>query len=434
MGGLGAESPATTETRQQWVAPLLGLLGYQLEYQPRGREVNGKTYPISHRAANRADMPVHIIGCNEPAGLDRKPEKTGLRMSAHAMVQEYLNLQDELYALVTNGRLLRLLRDSSRLVKLTYLEFDLDRIFTDGLFADFALLFRLLHVTRMPAAPESTSESIIERYHQDSLESGERIRDGLSRAVEEAILAFANGFLAHPANDALRNAVHSGELTANAYYQHLLRLIYRLLFLMVIEERDLVFPPGTDPSKRVVYEQYYSVQRLRRLSEKRYLADHRKHDLWLALLATFRLFEANGPGHKLGIAPLAGDLFSPFAVGSLGNCLLGNDVLLGCLRSLCLYSNPISGQMIRVNYAALNVEEFGSVYEGLLEYEPVFQGVGSSEIASSEVASSEIGNREIGNRESGAAAPTSLIPSSSPPTSLLATSLIPSLPPYWLPP
>ena len=59
------------------------------------------------------------------------------------MVQEYLNLSDQLYAIVTNGRLLRLLRDSSRLVKLTYLEFDLDRIFTDGLFADFAVLYRL---------------------------------------------------------------------------------------------------------------------------------------------------------------------------------------------------------------------------------------------------------------------------------------------------
>ena len=55
--------------------------------------------------------------------------------------------------------------------------------------------------------------------------------------------------------------------------------------------------------------------------------------------------------------------------------MLGNDVLLGCLRALGLYQHPDTGQIIRVNYAALNVEEFGSVYEGLLEYEPVFLGV-----------------------------------------------------------
>ena len=300
-----ADSPATTETRQQWIVPLLGLLGYQLEYQSRGLELNGKIYAISHRVMNRGRTPVHIIGCREPAGLDRKPEKAVLRMSAHAIVQELLTLQDELYGLVTNGRLLRLLRDSSRLVKLTYLEFDLDRIFSDGLFADFAVFYRLLHATRLPSFAEKAVESLIERYHQDSLDSGARIRDGLSRAVEQAIRDFANGFLAHPANGDLHQSVDAGELKPDVYYQHLLRLIYRLLFLMVIEERDLVFPPGT-------------------------------------------------------------------AIGVLSSCILANDALIGCLRSLGLYQHPDSGQLIRVNYAALNVEEFGSVYEGLLEYQPVF--------------------------------------------------------------
>ena len=41
-------------------------------------------------------------------------------------------------------------------------------------------------------------------------------------------------------------------------------------------------------------------------------------------------------------------------------------------RSLSVYEHPENHQLIRVNYAALNVEEFGSVYEGLLEYKPVF--------------------------------------------------------------
>jgi len=369
---LRPDSAATTETRQQWVVPLLGLLGYQLEYQSRGVELNGKTYAISHRVANRGQTPVHITGFREPSGLDRKPEKAVLRMSAHAMVQEYLTLAEELYGLVTNGRLLRLLRDSSRLVKLTYLEFDLDRIFTDGLFADFAVLYRLLHATRLPASQDAAAESLIERYHQDSLDSGSRIRDGLSRAVEQAIRDFANGFLAHPANETLRNAAASGELKPDLYYQHLLRLIYRLLFLMVIEERGLVFPPKTPPVKRDIYERYYSVQRLRRLSEKRYLADRRHYDLWLALQATFHLFEAGGAGTKIGLAPLAGDLFSSDAIGLLARATLGNDVLLACLRSLGLYRHPDTRQVIRVNYAALNVEELGSVYEGLLKFNAVF--------------------------------------------------------------
>lgn len=377
LDALKADSPATTETRNLWIVPLLGLLGYQLEYQARGVELNGKNYPISHRVTNRGQAACHIIGYREAAGLDKKPERTTVRMSAHALVQEYLNLCDHVYGVVTNGRLLRLLRDSSRLVKLTYLEFDLDRIFTDGLFADFAVLYRLLHVSRLPASTEATAESLIERYHQDSLESGARIRDGLSKAVEQAILSFGNGLLAHAENEGLRQAIRSGDLKPADYYHHLLRLIYRLLFLLVIEERDLVYPATVPSANRQVYDRYYSLQRLRRLSEKRYLADHRHSDLWLSLIATFRLFEADGPGGKLGLAPLAGDLFGPDAIGSLNRCMLTNEVLLGCLRSLGLYQHPDSGQLIRVNYAALNVEEFGSVYEGLLEYEPVFHTVGN---------------------------------------------------------
>ena len=369
-------SNATTETRNLWIVPLMGLLRYDIEYQPRGTELNGRIYVISHRATNRADAPVQIIGSRDPAGLDRKPANATRRMSAHALVQEFLNLHDQLYGLVTDGHVLRLLRDSSRLVKQSYLEFDLDRIFTDGLFADFAVLYRLLHATRLPLTNDTAATSLIEQYHQDSLDSGARIRAGLSTAVEHAILDFGNGFLAYPNNDGLRAAVVNGDLSAGDYYQQLLRLIYRLLFLMVIEERDLVFPADTPRAPRDIHRKFYSVARLRRLAEQRYLADPRRQDLWLALQACFRLFEADGPGVKLSIAPLAGDLFSAAAIGSLASCTLANDVLLGCLRSLGLYRHPDSGQIIRVNYAALNVEEFGSVYEGLLEYEPEFTGEG----------------------------------------------------------
>ena len=108
--------------------------------------------------------------------------------------------------------------------------------------------------------------------------------------TKQAILDFGTGFLAHDTNESLRKAVREGTLTPEEYYKHLLRLIYRLLFLMVIEERDLVFPPETPKDKREIYRNYYSVHRLRLLSEKSYLADPRRYDLWLALVANFNLF------------------------------------------------------------------------------------------------------------------------------------------------
>ena len=105
-----AGSNATTETRNLWMVPLLGLLRYDIEYQGRGTEIDGRIYAISHRATNRANTPVQVIGTRDPAGLDRKPANAARRMSAHALVQEFLNLHDQLYGLVTDGHVLRLLR------------------------------------------------------------------------------------------------------------------------------------------------------------------------------------------------------------------------------------------------------------------------------------------------------------------------------------
>jgi len=371
-----AKHPATTETRNQWIIPLMGLLRYDIEYQAQGTVLDGRIYAISHYATNLANTPVQIIGTRDPHGLDRKPKNATRRMSAHALIQEFLNLHDQLYGIVTNGSVLRLLRDSSRLVKQSYLEFDLDRIFGDGLFADFALLYRLLHATRLPVSNEDAAESLIERYHQHSLDQGARIREGLSSAVKKAVLSFANGFLKHPDNHDLRTNINLEVLSASDYYQQILRLIYRLLFLMVIEERNLVFDDQAKKWHREIYGNYYSVTRLRYLSENRALHADRHHNLWCALQACFRLFEANGPGDHIGITPLAGDLFSSDALRSLNGCKLGNDVFQTCLRSLSVYRHPETSQIIRVNYAALNVEEFGSVYEGLLEFESEFIGEG----------------------------------------------------------
>jgi hypothetical protein len=365
---LNITDAATSLTRQQYMGSLFTFLGYELQPHTSGLSVTGQTqtYPISHTAGNRGNTPVYIIGYNDPAGLDRKPENASRRMSAHALMQEYLNLAEALYGIVTNGRVIRLLRDSSRLVKQSYLEFDLERIFEDNLYADYALLYRLLHVTRLPADAQRPAECLLERYHLDSLEAGSRIREKLSGAVENAIVTFANGFLSHPANGDLRDALHNHTITADTFYQQQLRLIYRLLFLMVIEERNLIFADDVPLQYRTIYAQGYSIQRLRQRAERPHNHDKRHYDLWQGLRSTFQLFERGG----LGIKPLAGDLFGAHAIPHLQQCHLNNDVLLQCISELSIYKNA-KGVVSRVNYAALNVEEFGSVYEGLLEFKPV---------------------------------------------------------------
>jgi len=359
----------TSETRNQWMIPFLGLLGYKVEFT-RAEEVMGKSYAISHRDKSLDGFPVHIMGFKD--SLDKKRKDGGPRMSPHALVQEYLNLTEHLYAIVSNGLQIRLLRDSSRLIKLSFLEFDLERMMDEEHYADFAILYRLMHYTRMPVSQDAVAESLIETYHTNSLESGSRIRAGLSEAVESSILSFSKGFLQHPKNDALRQWLEEGETHAKSqeFYQWQLRLIYRLLFLMVIEERDLIFPKEANKKQRDIYYDYYSINKLRKLSEKRYLADAKYSDYWQSIQNTFKLFEDDKFGSPLGILPLSGDLFGYRALGVLNESKIDNKVVLECLKNLSIFKNADTGQIMRVNYASLNVEEFGSVYEGLLEYDP----------------------------------------------------------------
>ena len=360
----------TSETRKFWIIPLLEMLGFDTVYS-KSETLNGKGYAISHRANNLDQFPIHIMGFRD--SLDKKRTDSGPRMSPHGLVQEYLNLTEHLYAVVTNGVYLRLLRDSSRLIKLSFIEFDLGSMMDDEHFADFAIMYRILHASRMPQKTDAGAISLIEQYHQDALDSGSRIRNGLSQAVETSIRMLGEGFLAHPDNELLRTQVTTNKLNADELYEYLLKLIYRLLFLMVIEERDLVYPKGCNKEKRQIYYSYYSLVSLRRISEKPYLADQRFSDLWINLKNCFALFDRGDKGEKLDLKPLAGDLFGYKAIGVLNTCSLDNKTLLTCLLNLNIFENPVTRQKMRVNYGSLNVEEFGSVYEGLLEKDPVLQ-------------------------------------------------------------
>ncbi len=363
---------ATTETRNFWVVPLLSNLGYTLSYNAQAEELNGKAFNIGYRDSQLDGLPIYIGGFYE--SLDKRPENKKLRVSPHAMVQEYLNYSEHLYGVVTNGKCLRLLRDASRITRLSYVEFNLQKMMEEDLYSDFVTLYRLLHASRMPRKMDGGADSIIEKYHQQGLEAGSTIRNKLGDAVKDSILDLANGFINHPKNSLLREAFKNGEINEDRYYRHQLRIIYRLLFLFVIEERNLVYSESNTPeTKRFsqIYFNYFSLMRLRKMARKLQPPDAQRHyDLWQSLLSTFSLFEDKEMGKKLGIMSLQGELFSYGAITSaqydLHLCYLSNAVLLKVMKALGYFENE-NGVLIAVNYGGLDVEEFGSVYEGLLE-------------------------------------------------------------------
>ena len=367
LAKLPEDNLATSETRNRWMMPFFSTLGYDLSSPRVAAEVDGQTYAISHRAGKDDNStPIHIVGFRQ--SLDRRPDSGRPRLAPHSLVQEYLNRTEHLWGIVTNGSTLRILRNSNLLRKQAYIEFDLEQIMRDELFADFALLFRLIHASRLPKGIDDASSCQLELFHKQTVEQGGRVRDHLRDGVEKALTQFGNGFLNHPRNATLRAKVQDKSLEPFDFYEQLLRLIYRFLFLMVSEERNLI-------SDNMTYRQHYSVSRIRRLVEVR-AAYTNQEDLWLSLALTFKLFQDESLGPLLSVPTLNGDLFDPARTSELNESSLSNRDLLLAMWEICMYREKVGKNKWtpwrKINYAALDVEELGSVYESLLEFQPVF--------------------------------------------------------------
>jgi hypothetical protein len=363
---LRPDDPATTVTRDAWVIPFLGLLGYELRYNQKAYEVDGLSFAISHRAGEGEDAPpVHIVGAGQPLG--RVPASGRPRLAPHSLVQEYLNRTDHVWGLVTNGLTLRLLRNSTFIRRQAYVEFDLQALLDGQHFQDFVALYRLLHRTRLPRGLDDSRDSLLEKYREHSEEQGGRVREHLREGVEECIKLLANGFLRHPANEELRHRVSrsctgNARITAEALYRQLLRLVYRFLFLLVSEDRGLL-------SRNPLYREHYGVGRLRRLLDQRRVAFSDHDDLWQSLRVLWQVLADEKFARFLDLAPLNGELFSP---QDLDQHTLTNRDLLEAFWRLAWYQEGRSSPR-RVNYAALDVEELGSVYESLLEFHPAVE-------------------------------------------------------------
>ena len=392
------KDPYGTRRARDLMERLLQSLGYKLDRQVANIEVAGTGYDISYTCTDLGNMPFVIIGENittdgsintlDKCSLDYRAKGDMRKKSAHATMLEYLNATENVYGIISNGQILRIIRNSGQLVKLTYIEFDLRRMLEEDKYTEFCLMFRLLHASRFRTSGDEPC--VLERWFNMSIESGNRIRNGLSRAVQTTMETIGNAVLTSKGegNDALRRAFADGTMDAARLNKELIHFIYRLLFLFIIEERGLVYqiPDSVDAPDykqqcqwQDIYKKYYAASRLRRLSELSYLKQRQYSDLWQGLMDTFHLFEPDTFGEKLGIKPLGGVLFGTETLHWLKQCQVSNRDLLAAFAALNEFTDERQ-QRVKINYSSLDVEEFGSVYEGILEMRPFVQpGVAASD-------------------------------------------------------
>jgi hypothetical protein len=325
-----------------------------------------RSYPLSAIACG-GRLPLVIAACTlRLEDRDRLFGDAGRQRSAFGLLQDYLNMADTaLWGIASNGLVLRLVRDNYSLTRPAWIEADLERIFAEDRFADFSLLWLLMQASRFGSGEQLAQHCALEAWYAASREQGTRAREQLRGGVEEALRALGQGFLSEAANSDLRQRLANGALTPIGYYQQLLRLVYRLIFLLTIEERGLLHPHDADPQAVRLYEEGYSLRRLRERARRRRAWD-RHADLWQALKP---VFAGLAVGQPLLALPALGGLFATDQCSDLDSAQLGNRALLAAVAKLAWMQSD--GSLTRINWRDMGPEELGSIYESLLELVPM---------------------------------------------------------------
>ena len=226
---------------------------------------------------------------------------------------------------------------------------------------------------------DKTLEALLKKSASNQQEVTEQLGYQVRRAVE--VLIHSLDRADQDFGRELLAGVKEGVL-----YESALTVMMRLVFLFCAEERELI------PSKPFpVYEQNYSVSTISK--QLRELADQhgeelleRRFDAWPRLLAAFRAVFGGLEHDDAHIPAYGGSLFNPdrfpFLEGRKAGTTwrddeanplpVNNRTVLHLLEALQLLQIRVPGggpaEARRVSFRALDIEQIGHVYEGLLDH------------------------------------------------------------------
>jgi hypothetical protein len=358
-------------TRERWLLPLAQLLDFDPQYQRadlRPSRDDSFRFPVSHRgwtaSEELGDGPaLHLLAPSQDLDQRQGTGRGPKAKSPHDMLQVFLNVSEpDLWAILSNGKTLRLLRDYHHTFSKGFVEFDLESIFEGRNYADFRALYRLCHASRFRPVREEDAALPLEAFHETARATGVKIGEDLRPQVRDAIEDLGNGFL--QGDPELIEQLQGDPDAARDFYSEILRVVYRVLFLLFAEQRELI-PDRTAPQKQLYWNDY-SLTALRERAEGRPPSRDDYTDLWHGLQVTFRMVR-DGAG-PVGVFGYNGELFNLDDDAYLRDRACDNASLLRAIRSLTLIERE--GVLQRISYLDLGVEELGSIYEALLDYTP----------------------------------------------------------------
>ncbi|MBM4466526.1 MAG: hypothetical protein FJ014_13390 [Chloroflexi bacterium] len=265
------------------------------------------------------------------------------------------------WGVLTNGRHWRLFHRKELSPTETYLHIDLERIIAADDIKNYIVFHRFFS---RPAFARQDGRQCLDLYKQQCDEATKVIEDHLSAQVEEIARQLCQG-LAESCRDAGEDVI-TPEIRTEIY-KNALFLVYRLLFVLYAEARDLL--PLDVPTYRAVCLRDLLAEV--RTNHKRGMEYDDDYAMWGRLQALFALIDQGDS--VAGVPAYNGGLFDPGRRDFLTEHRIRNDYLQAAL--IRLSTMPAKGKTYDqdrdpqpIDYRDLSVRHLGSLYEGLLEY------------------------------------------------------------------
>ncbi len=313
-----------------------------------------------------------------PHGQDLEKPVTGRRWAASpaTRMMELLRRTGTRLGLVTNGRYWMLV-DAPPSETTGFATWDAE------LWSDELLTLRafrnLLGARRFFGVPDNET---LEVMLAESAKNQQEVTDRLGYQVREAVELLVRSL---DMIDKEQQHTLLVNVSESALYEAALTVMMRLVFLLSAEERGLL------RLGELLYDRYYAVSTLQ--ATLREQADlfgeevlERRHDAWVRLLAIFRVIYGGVEHQDLRLPAYGGHLFDPdrfpFLEGRPSATSwqetpaqpipLNNRTVLHLLEALqFLQMHVIRGEPAerrRLSFRALDIEQIGHVYEGLLDH------------------------------------------------------------------
>ena len=366
-------NPNETQTEQDLIRPLLELLGWTDDL-PQQTSSGGEDIPDlllfadaqakTRASTSKASPYLEALAVAElkrfRRPLDARGQGKGTQASSpHAQILRYLATAESAtdghlrWGILTNGSVWRLYDQKTRPRATAFYEADLQALLTaddeDGLRA-FHLLFRRSAFVRRPGAAATFLETALDegrRYEQ-------RVAQSLAGVVFERVFPRLLQALADDTDQPMPQVRHAA-----------LIFLYRLLFVLYAEDRGLL------PVNDAAYDDYGLRKRVRDDVAKR----KARNDTFSSTASSYYnhltdLFGQIDQGDpSIGLPPYNGGLFTADAAPLLNQVRLPDDVIADVVHDLS--HTKTEGQPGYVNYRDMSVQQLGSIYERLLEQEPV---------------------------------------------------------------